>query len=103
MPLLTILWGFVAKCVLPWIWHAIRRFGSWFFIAALVIIIGMKFFGWKNNIYQTGYKVGYSQALTDHPTYVVNSGGVVTNVTNGDYKLVGVKVKILWLKLQFGY
>ena len=71
------------------VWHAVCRFWSVFLVGAVILIIAMQFHAFKLTQYNIGYKVGYSQAMTDHPAITVNSGGTVnTNVV----KTVGLEI-----------
>lgn len=80
-----------------WIWHSICRFWSVFLVGAVILIIVMRFHSFKNDIYDSGYKKGYSQALTEHPTTTVQAGG--TSITN-----IGDKVKSAGIEIDgFGF
>lgn len=69
--------GFVIQKALPWVWHQIARAWGVFLVGAVIVIIAMRFHAFKLDLYNQGYKKGYSQALTDHPSNSVSSGGVV--------------------------
>jgi hypothetical protein len=83
------------------LWHAVCRFWSVFLVGAIILVIVLAFNGWKLKQYDLGYHNGYSQALTDHPTYVVGSGGTVNNnVLN--YKYFGMGLQIWKFRTQAG-
>jgi hypothetical protein len=69
--------SFIAQKALPWIWHQIARAWGVFLVGAVIAIILLRFHAFKLDLYNQGYKKGYSQALTDHPTNTVSSGGTV--------------------------
>lgn len=82
------------------LWHAVLRFWSVFLVAAIIAIILLRFHNFKSDIYNLGYKKGYTQCGIDHPTY--GSVGTVVNNSNGNYKYIGFKVNVWKLKLGLG-
>jgi hypothetical protein len=85
--------------ILNIVWHAIRRFWSVFLVGLVIVVILMKFNAFKLNLYNEGYKKGYSQALTDHPTY--GSVGTINNLLE-KFKYAGVHIKLLFLDFKVG-
>ena len=62
----------------PFLWDRLKHLGVYIAILLVAGMILMKFHAFKLTQYNLGYKAGYSQALTDHPTNTVQSGGSVT-------------------------
>ena len=82
--------------LLPVIWRFLKHFGIYLLLAAILV-------GGPYLLYRKGYNDGWKKRVCP-PSYNVEAGGTVENYYNADdYKLLGVKVKILWLKLQLGY
>jgi hypothetical protein len=82
--------------LLPILWRFLKHFGVYILLAAVLV-------GGPYLLYRKGFNDGYKGRICP-PTYSVGDGGVVNNHYNADdYKLLGVKFKCLFLKLQFGY
>jgi hypothetical protein len=58
------------------VWHNLKRFTGIFLIGAVFLLVYTKYTGFKFRQYEIGYKAGYSQAVKDHPSVTVQSGGV---------------------------
>lgn len=81
---------------LPLVWKFFKHWGIYILITLVLI-------GGPYLLYRKGYNDGWKTKICP-PAYTVGAGGVVNNHYNADdYKLAGVKVKLLWLKLNFGY
>jgi hypothetical protein len=78
-------YGAIIKAVLDFLVHSLQRFWSVFLIGAVILAIGLWVRGYKANIYNNGYKTGYSQCMKDHPT---QSGTIYNSAIN----TVGVEV-----------
>jgi hypothetical protein len=89
----------LSKC-LPWIGHQIARAWGVFLVGAVVIILAMRFHAFKLDLYNEGYKKGYSQALTDHPQY--GNVGTVNNMQGDMFKYIGVDFELLGLQIKLG-
>lgn len=82
--------------LIPYVWKFLKHWGVYILITILLV-------GGPYLLYRHGYNNGW-KAKVCPPTYTVGAGGVVNNHYNqDDYKLLGVKVKCLWLKLSLGY
>lgn len=82
--------------LLPIAWRFLRHFGVYILLTA--VLIGSPYL-----LYRKGHNDGYKSKVCP-PTYNVGSGGVVNNQYNADdYKVAGMRLKLLFLKLQFGY
>jgi hypothetical protein len=84
-----------------WIWHQICRFWGVFLVGAVIVIIGLTWFHWKDNYGNARYHAGYSQALTDHPSYTIESGGKVINLAE-QFRYVGVEFKLFFMDFKVG-
>ena len=80
---------------LPLVWKFFKHWGIYILITLVLV-------GGPYLLYRKGYNDGYKNKVCP-PTYNVGSGGVVNNYTDLDYKVAGMRVKLLWFKLQFGY
>lgn len=81
--------------LIPIIWRWLRHFGIYLLIAVVVI-------GGPYLLYRKGYNDGW-KAKVCPPSYTVGAGGVVNNYNADDYKLLGIRIKLLWGKLSLGY
>ncbi len=89
MPFLVSIGCWIAQKAFPWIIHQISRAWGVFLVGAVIIIILMRWGVFKNTIYEKGYKAGYTQAIKDHPQYIVQSGA---NVYNSLIKTSGIEI-----------
>ncbi len=82
--------------LLPVAWRFLKHFGIYLLLA--VVLVGGPYL-----IYRKGHNDGYKSRICP-PTNTISAGGTqINNFKEDDYKLAGMKVKLLWLKLQFGY
>jgi hypothetical protein len=81
--------------LLPVLWRFLKHFGVYILLAAVLV-------GGPYLLYRKGYNTGW-KARNCPDTYTVAAGGTVNNYNAEDYKIVGMRVKLLWLKLQVGY
>lgn len=80
---------------LPYVWKFLKHWGI--YILLTLVLVGGPYL-----LYRHGYNEGWKAKICP-PTYTVGDGGTVNNYNAEDYKLAGVRLKLLWLKLQFGY
>jgi hypothetical protein len=81
--------------LIPYIWKFLKHWGVYILIT--IILVGGPYL-----LYRHGYNNGWKSKVCP-PTYSVGDGGTVNNYLADDYKLVGIKVKFLFLKLHLGY
>ena len=81
--------------LLPLVWKFFKHWGI--YILLTLVLVGGPYL-----LYRKGYNDGWKSRVCP-PTYTVAEGGTVNNYNAEDYKLAGVKLKLLWLKLQLGY
>jgi hypothetical protein len=81
--------------MLPGALRFLKHFGIYILLA--VILIGGPYL-----LYRKGYNDGW-KAKVCPPSYTVGDGGVVNNYNADDFKLLGVRIKLLWGKLSLGY
>jgi hypothetical protein len=81
--------------LLPYVWKFLKHWGV--YILMTIILVGGPYL-----LYRHGYNNGW-KARKCADTYTVAAGGTVNNYNADDYKFAGVRVKLLWAKLSFGY
>ena len=82
--------------LIPYIWKFLKHWGVYILIT--LILVGAPYL-----LYRYGYNKGWKEKICP-PTYTIGAGGQVHNHYNADdYKIIGVKVKCLFIKLQAGY
>lgn len=81
---------------LPVIWRFLKHFGVYLLLAAILV-------GGPYLLYRKGHNDGYKSRVCP-PTYAVGAGGVVNNHYNADdFRILGLRGKLLWGKFSFGY
>jgi hypothetical protein len=86
--------------LIPLVWRFFKHWGIYILIT--LVLVGGPYLLYRHG-YNVGYKTGYTQAVKDHPSYNVGSGGVVNNYNAEDYKVIGVRLKLLFLNFKAGY
>lgn len=85
---------------LPYVWRFLKHWGVYILIT--IVLVGGPYLLYRHG-YNIGYKAGYTQGVKDHPSYTVGAGGVVNNYNDQNYKLFGIKFKLLFIDLKGGY
>lgn len=81
---------------LPLVWKFFKHWGVYILITLILI-------GGPYLLYRKGYNDGRESKVCP-PTNTISAGGTqINNYKEDDYKLLGVKAKLLWLNLGFGY
>lgn len=91
------MWWTVALVVLKKIWAFIAKYAVYFLIAGA--LLSSVYFVY-NKGYTRGYSKGYAQCTKDKPTY--GSVGSVTNISEADFKYLGIYFKLLFLRFKIG-
>ena len=76
------MWAWLLPILLrlvAWLFKALSRFWSVFLVGAVIALVLLRFNVWKDTYGNLRYHAGYSQALTDHPSIVIQSGGVMNS------------------------
>jgi hypothetical protein len=82
--------------LLPELWKFLKHWGIYILITLVLV-------GGPYLLYRKGFNDGERHKVCP-PTYTVGAGGVVNNHYNEDeFKLLGIKAKLLWLKSSLGY
>jgi hypothetical protein len=84
-----------------WILHQVARFWGVFLVGSVILVIGLTWFHWKDAYGNARYHAGYSQALTDHPSYTIQSGGKVINLGE-TFHYAGFEFKLFFIDLRLG-
>jgi hypothetical protein len=86
--------------MLPWLWHAISRFWSVLLVGLVILACWLWFRGYIAGIRNESCKQCISDYTSIHPTM---GAGSTTNIYNADdFKYVGLRGKLLWLKFSVG-
>lgn len=80
--------------LLPTAWRFLKHFGIYILLAAVLI-------GGPYLLYRKGHNDGW-KARNCPDTYTVAAGGTVNNYNAEDFKWLGLKGRLLWLKFSFG-
>jgi hypothetical protein len=100
VPFLAIIGDWIMKAMIPWIWHAIQRFWSVLLVGLVVLSCWLWFRGYIAGIRNESCKKCISDYTVIHPTM---GAGSTTNIYNADdFKYVGLRGKLLWLKFSVG-
>ena len=81
--------------LIPMVWKFLKHWGV--YILLTVILVGGPYL-----LYQKGYNNGYKSRVCP-PTYTVGAGGVINTYSDIDYRIAGIRIKLLWLNLRLGY
>lgn len=83
----------IATMLLNWLTHSGARFFS--VVAIALIVIGGPFLIYRTGA-NSGYKKGYSQALTDHPQQIYTAPATVNNNPPRTSAIYGLKLGKAW-------
>jgi hypothetical protein len=82
---------------------ALKFFKHWsIYILLTVVLIGGPYLLYRHG-HNVGYKAGYTQAIKDHPSYTVSSGGIVNNFYADAWNWFGFRFKFLFLDIKGGH
>ena len=82
--------------LLPLVWKFFKHWGIYILITLVLV-------GGPYLLYRKGYNDGWKGKICP-PTYTVGEGGVVNNHYNEDeFKLLGIKAKLLWCGIKIGF
>lgn len=83
--------------LIPYFWKFLKHWGV--YILLTLILVGGPYL-----LYRKGFNDGYKSRICP-PTYQVGAGGVANtyNYNAEDFKWLGIRGKLLWLKVNFGY
>jgi len=82
---------------IPYLWKFLKHWGVYILITLILV-------GGPYLLYRKGFNDGYKDKVCP-PTYQVGEGGVANtyNYNSEDFKWLGIRGKLLWLKVNLGY
>lgn len=92
--------AWIVQKAFPWILHQISRAWGVFLVGLVILSCWLWFRGYINGIKNESCKKCISDYTAIHPTM---GAGSTTNIYNtDDFKYLGLKGKLLWIKFSVG-